>query len=386
KARFLYRIPLTSANADEVIQKRILEKTEEGNSILGKFYDKEKNIISTLFKFSDDSKGYKNYQSLEHFQNTFPFVPYQFNLFQDSITELSKHEVFTGRSQSTGERSLISVCHTIAKLLKSEKLDRIVAFPMMFDAIKHDFRSQVYTDITAAERGLLPVLAVDVLKALFLVKYIKGFKANVSNISILLLPKFDIDLAKFHKQVQEALNLLENQTYIQRTAGDLYDYLTNQEKDVEKEIKSTDIDPTAPGELLAGYLFDEILRDSKVKLDTNNQPYEFGKKLDDNVVGRDKDFYVNFITPLNANSVTTSNVNMFSIGRPNDLIVFLPDDKRLIDELRLIKKTEKYIQTTSSPSLDVTIQRILSEKAQQNQDRKRSVLNQLKESIGDARM
>ena len=67
----------------------------------------------------------------------------------------------------------------------------------------------------------------------------------------LLLPKFDVNLATFHKQVQEALNLLESQTYIQRTAGDLYEYLTNQEKDVENEIKSTDIDPTAPGELLA---------------------------------------------------------------------------------------------------------------------------------------
>jgi hypothetical protein len=142
----------------------------------------------------------------------------------------------------------------------------------------------------------------------------------------------------------------------------------------------------APGELLSGYLFDEILRDSKVKLDTNNQPYEFGKKLDDNVIGRDKDFYVNFITPLNANSVTTANINMWSAGRPNDLIIYLPEDKRLFDELRLIKKTEKYIQTSNSPSLDATKQRILSERAQQNQDRKRTVLNQLKESIGDAKM
>jgi hypothetical protein len=69
-------------------------------------------------------------------------------------------------------------------------------------------------------------------------------------VAILLLPKFDVDLAVFHKQVQEALNLLESQTYIQRSAGDLYEYLTNQEKDVENEIKSTDIDPTAPNELL----------------------------------------------------------------------------------------------------------------------------------------
>jgi hypothetical protein len=138
--------------------------------------------------------------------------------------------------------------------------------------------------------------------------------------------------------------------------------------------------------LLSTILFDEILRDSKVKLDTNNQPYEFGRKLDDAVLGRDKDFYVNFITPLNLNTVGAGNIPMWSAGRPADLIIALPEDKRLFDELRLIKKTEKYIQTTNSPSLDATKQRILSEKAQQNADRKRSVGNQLKAAIGDAKM
>ena len=81
-------------------------------------------------------------------------------------------------------------------------------------------------------------LAKEVLKALFLVKYVKGFHASLGNIAILLLPKFDVDLAVFHKQVQEALNLLESQTYIQRSAGDLYEYLTNQEKDVKTKSKA----------------------------------------------------------------------------------------------------------------------------------------------------
>lgn len=384
--RFVIKIPLTSANADEVIQKRLLLKNDDSNKMLSGVYDKEQNNIKTLLKFNDSSRQYQVYRDADHFVITYPFIPYQFDLFQAAIKALSDHNAFIGSQQSVGERSMLGVFQQVAKTYAEKDVHNIVSFAQMYEGIKDVLQSNIQSDILQAERSIDSDLAKEVLKALFLVKYVKGFHSTLSNIAILLLPKFDIDLAAFYKKVQEALNLLESQSYIQRTAGDLYEYLTNQEKDVENEIKSTDIDPTAPGELLAGYLFDEILRDSKVKLDTNNQPYEFGKKLDDNVVGRDKDFYVNFITPLNANSVTTSNVNMFSIGRPNDLIVFLPEDKRLINELRLIKKTEKYIQTTSSPALDATIQRILSEKAQQNQDRKRSVLNQLKESIGDARM
>jgi hypothetical protein len=386
QGRFAVKLPLTSANADEVIQKRLLLKNDDSNNLLNGIYDKEQNNVKTLLKFNDGSRQYQTYRDAEHFVNTYPFIPYQFDLFQASIKSLSDHNAFIGSQQSVGERSMLGVFQQVAKTYAEKDVTNIVSFAQMYEGIKDVLQSNIQSDILQADRSIDSDLAKEVLKALFLVKYVKGFQASVSNIAILLLPKFDVDLSVFHKQVQEALNLLESQTYIQRSAGDLYEYLTNQEKDVENEIKSTDIDPTAPGELLSGYLFDEILRDAKVKLDTNNQPYEFGKKLDDNVIGRDKDFYVNFITPLNANSVSTANINMWSAGRPNDLIIYLPEDKRLFDELRLFKKTEKYIQTSNSPTLDATKQRILSERAQQNQDRKRKVLNHLKESIGDAKM
>jgi hypothetical protein len=386
QGRFAVKLPLTSANADEVIQKRLLLKNADSNKLLNSIYDKEQNNVRTLLRFNDGSRQYQNYRDAEHFINTYPFIPYQFDLFQAAIKALSDHNAFIGSQQSVGERSMLGVFQQVAKTYAEKGIEDLVSFSQMYEGIKDVLQSNIQSDILQADRSLDSQLAKDILKALFLVKYVKGFQASVANIAILLLPKFDVDLSSFHKQVQEALNLLESQTYIQRSAGDLYEYLTNQEKDVENEIKSTDIDPTAPGELLADYLFDEILRDSKVKLDTSNQPYEFGKKLDDNLVGRDKDFYVNFITPLNANSISSANINMWSIGRLSDLIIFLPEDKRLFEELRLIKKTEKYIQLSNSPSLEPVKQRILSERAQQNQDRKRTLLNQLKESIGYSKM
>jgi|JI6StandDraft_1071083.scaffolds.fasta_scaffold02713_6 hypothetical protein len=386
QGRFAVKLPLTSANADEVIQKRLLLKNDNSNKLLNEIYDKEQNNVKTLLKFNDGSRQYQTYRDAEHFVNTYPFIPYQFDLFQAAIKALSDHNAFIGSQQSVGERSMLGVFQQVAKTYAEKDIENIVSFAQMYEGIKDVLQSNIQSDILQADRSINSNLAKEVLKALFLVKYVKGFQASTGNVAILLLPIFDVDLSVFHKQVQEALNLLESQTYIQRSAGDLYEYLTNQEKDVENEIKSTDIDPTAPNELLAEYLFDDILRDSKIRLDTNNQPYEFGRKLDDNLIGRDKDFYVNFITPLNANSVSTTNINMWSIGRPNDLIIYLPDDKRLFDELRLIKKTEKYIQTSSSPTLDPTKQRILSERAQQNQERRRTVINQLKGSIGDAKM
>lgn len=386
QGRFAIKIPLTSANADEVIQKRLLQKNNKSVKLLSDIYEEEKNNIRTLFEFTDGARKYNSYRDSEHFVMTYPFIAYQFDLFQSAIRALSDHNAFIGSQQSVGERSMLGVFQQVAKSYADKDVNCIVSFSEMYEGIKDVLQSNIQSDILQAERSIGSPLAVEVLKALFLIKYVKEFNASINNIVALILPKFDENIAAFKKKVQEALNLLESQVYIQRNAGDLYEYLTNQEKDVENEIKSTDIDSSAPSELLSGYLFEDILRDSKVKLDTNNQPYEFGKKMDDHIIGREKDFYVNFITPLFTDTVNVDNVSMFSIGNPYDLIVFLPEDKRLFDELRTIKKTEKYIQTSNSPALDPIKQRILSEKAQQNSDRKRNLLNHLKESIGDAKM
>lgn len=386
QGRFTIKIPLTSANADEVIQKRILLKNDDAGKMLTDIYEKEQNNVRTLLRFNEGSRQYQTYRDSEHFVNTYPFIPYQFDLFQAAIKSLSEHNAFIGSQQSVGERSMLGVFQHVAKVYGDKDINSIVSFGAMYEGIKDVLQSNIQSDIIQADKSIGSDLAKDILKALFLVKYVKGFQANIGNISILLLPEFNINLTPFRKQIQEALNLLENETYIQRNAGDTYEYLTNQEKDVENEIKHTVISTTAPGDLLSGFLFDEILRDAKVKLDTNNQPYEFGKKMDDSVLGREKDFYVNFITPLNANSVSTTNINMWSAGRPNDLILLLPEDKRLFDELRTIERTKLYVQTTNSSTIDPTKQRILEDKARQNQDRIIALVKQLKDNIGDARM
>ena len=53
--RFKIKLNLTSQNANEVIQKRLLEKTDEGKSDLNSIYTKVKNSISSIIHFSDRS-------------------------------------------------------------------------------------------------------------------------------------------------------------------------------------------------------------------------------------------------------------------------------------------------------------------------------------------
>lgn len=89
QARFSTRVKLTSADVEEVIRKRLLEKNGTGAAALSRTYAKESANFKTLFDFVDGAKTYRNYTDETHFVGTYPFVSYQFPLFQAAIEGIS---------------------------------------------------------------------------------------------------------------------------------------------------------------------------------------------------------------------------------------------------------------------------------------------------------
>src|SRR5699024_6123393 len=73
------RLSLSSANVDEVIKKRILEKNEAGKQTLTLLYDDKATVIKNLILFNDGVEK-KLYSDRENFADIYPFIPYQFNL------------------------------------------------------------------------------------------------------------------------------------------------------------------------------------------------------------------------------------------------------------------------------------------------------------------
>jgi len=386
-SRFGIKLGLTSKNADEVIQKRLLQKNSAGCKLLKQTYSQEHNNLKTIFAFEEGTRKYTQYKSDDHFILTYPFIPYQFDLLQEAVRALSEHNAFIGNKQSVGERSMLSVFQVVAKLNSALEIGSLATFDQMYEGTKESLQSNILADINSAEKsmGISHPLAVRVLKTLFMVKYVKGFQATVKNITTLLVSAFDTHLGSLQKEVQSALNLLEGETYIQRTAADKYSFLTNQEKDVENEIKSTELNPGETGNYLERLLFQEIITDNKIKLDGSNQPYEFGRKIDESLRSRDADIYLHFITPLYTNTSEVTNLAALSMdGR--DLIVHLNCDVHFLNELRLICKTDKYIQVNNSIDNDPIKHRIMQEKSAQNSERKKALLIKLKEAVGDAKI
>ena len=64
----------------------------------------------------------------------------------------------------------------------------------MFEGIRGALKSAIQSAINNAERHLGDPYAVRVLKALFLVKYVKEFKATLRNLNVLMLERFGKDM------------------------------------------------------------------------------------------------------------------------------------------------------------------------------------------------
>ncbi|NJN24279.1 MAG: hypothetical protein HC810_07690 [Acaryochloridaceae cyanobacterium RL_2_7] len=68
----------------------------------------------------------------------------------------------------------------------------------------------------AKQNPKLQSFDIDLLKVLFMVKYVKEVRPNPDNLTTLCLTQIDQDRLALKAEVQEALSRLEKQTLIQR--------------------------------------------------------------------------------------------------------------------------------------------------------------------------
>ena len=384
QARFANRMKLTSADVAEVIQKRLLTKTEEGVLLLSDIYHAQSNNFKTLFDFADGSQTYRNYQDRDHFIHSYPFIPYQFALFQSAIQNLSQHNAFEGKHSSVGERSMLGVFQQVAIQIGGHEIGQLATFDLMFEGIRTALKSNIQRAIIQAEKHLDGPFAIRLLKTLFLVKYVKEFKPTLRNLCVLMLDGFNQDLPALRKRVEEALSLLEQQTYVQRN-GELYEYLTDEEKDVEQEIKNTEVESSDVAAELEKIVFDHVIKHRKIRYDENSQDYPFSRKLDDRLHGRKYELAIHVISPFHENAESESILRMQSMGR-DELLVLMPADERLVRDILMYKRTEKYIRQNISITQQEAVKRILTDKGFQNLERYAELQQRVQSLMGKAKL
>ena len=197
---------------------------------------------------------------------------------------------------------------------------------------------------------------------------------------MLVYDRFGLDLPTLSKQVQDALTLLETQTYVQRN-GNVYEYLTNEEQVIEEEIKNVEIDSSEVSARLNKILSGDVVKTFKLRYAKNGQDFPFGYKLDDQPFGQQRELSLHFITP--EYPYAPEEIRMHSAGKDELRVILGPDDRVLAD-LRLLIKTEKYTRRKQTSSLSPVEEQILRAKATQNAQREKELVERIRKAVGRA--
>lgn len=363
QARFAIKLKLNSADVIEVIQKRLLAKKPEYEALMQDLWAEQGANLRTMFEFSRDSRKFSTSKAFteEDFEASYPLVNYEFELFQTALRCMSQYNMFDGRHASVGERSMLAVVGSTLQQSKDSTVGKLIPFDRLYDGIHDAIQSTANYRILQAERVLDPDikdLAVRLLKVLLLVKHVEGFIANTHNLRILLTDGFDTDLIDLERRIGEALRVLEHETYVQRV-GESYEYLTNEEQDIEQEIKNIDIDHTSVVGEFKDILLNDVIGRLKVQYGPQKKDFDFGLRIDQVQQGVQRPIWLDVSTAYDGHE----DARRAGMGARDTITLLLgQDDSTLFDDIQMHVKTTTYLRRTDSGNQSETRQRIIAGK------------------------
>ena len=359
QGRFDTRLSLSSANVDAVIKKRILDKTDTAAQTLRLLYDQKATIIKNLIVFNDGVEK-KLYANGRDFSEVYPFVPYQFNLLASVLTSIRTHGA-SGKHLSEGERSMLALFKESAAKLKDEEMGVIVPFHLFYDALEnfldHSHRGVIIraydnTKINP-EHEESGVFAINVLKTLFMIKYVLEIEANIDNITSLMISNIDDDRIELKGKVEDALKVLMQQMLVQKN-GSLYVFLTDEEQEINREIDSQNVEMAEVINKVSEMIFEDIFTDKKYRYPSFNGRYSFSfnQAVDDRPykANQNYDIGLRILTPWYEGGNDDATLRMMS-GQGKEVLVVLPNDAAFLDEIRQYLKIEKFLRLNTSTQL-----------------------------------
>lgn len=359
QGRFDTRLSLSSANVDAVIKKRILDKTDAAAQTLRLLYDQKATIIKNLIVFNDGVEK-KLYANGSDFSEVYPFVPYQFNLLASVLTSIRTHGA-SGKHLSEGERSMLALFKESAAKLKDEEMGVIVPFHLFYDSLEnfldHSHRGVIIraydnTKINP-EHKESGVFAINVLKTLFMIKYVMEIEANIDNITSLMISNIDDDRIELKGKVEDALKVLMQQMLVQKN-GSLYVFLTDEEQEINREIDSQNVEMAEVINKVSEMIFEDIFTDKKYRYPSFNGRYSFSfnQAVDDRPykANQNYDIGLRILTPWYEGGNYDATLRMMS-GQGKEVLVVLPNDAAFLDEIRQYLKIEKFLRLNTSTQL-----------------------------------
>ncbi|MBQ1471780.1 MAG: BREX system P-loop protein BrxC [Eubacterium sp.] len=360
QGRFDTRLSLSSANVDEVIKKRILEKNDLGAQTLRLLYEHDATTIKNIITFDDNTSEKRLYDSTQDFCALYPFVRYQFNLLGSTLTKIRTHGA-SGKHLSEGERSMLALFKESAMYLKDAEVGTLVPFHLFYDGLEnfleHTHRGVIIRAFDNKrinpEGKTKDVFAINVLKTLFLIKYVEEIDSTVENVTSLMISSVHDDRATLKGQVEDALRVLQKEMLVQKQ-GSEYIFLTDEEQEINRLIDQEFVEGSEKTMRVSSMIFDGILRDSKYIYPKFSGRYAFGYNqiVDDRPrkSGNPYEISLRIITPMYDGNTDPSALRLRS-GQGMEVLVVLPNDDSFLQEIEQYLKIEKFLRSGASEKL-----------------------------------
>lgn len=385
--RFKTRLSLSSSNTDEVIQRRLLSKKESVLPDLENAWEEKGDVLRNQLTFDQSGPTLRNYEGPQSFVANYPFAPYHFQLVQKVFEEIRKVGA-TGAHLAYGERSMLDAFQMAAKSIADEQIGALVPMHAFYRAVEGFLDTAVKRTIDqAGENQSLDDFDINILRVLFMIRYVDLIKGTLDNLITLSIEQIDEDRLALRRQMEETLHRLEKENLITRS-GDEFVFLTNEERDITRKIKATDISGADENRALADLIFKDLLKDkNKFRYHINKTDYSIGRYLDGHPLdGRyDADLVLEVVSPLDPDYAQYTEAGCInkSAERNGQGLIKLGDDKEFFNELRTWLKTNKFIRLNDDGS-NADLTRILADRGRENQERRKRLRATLENRLLEA--
>lgn len=387
QGRFNTRLSLSSASVDEVIKRRILAKNETAERLLRLVYQQNISIMRNLFSFAPGTiADLKGYSSEDEFVESYPFVPYQFKLLQEVLVQVRKHGS-SGKHLSGGERSMLSAFQEAAQQVKLQDENCFVPFYCFYDTVHTFLDGAVRRVIDRADRAAqagdgLKKQDVNVLKLLFLIRYVEGLASSIENLSTLMVDNIHADKITIRRALQESLDRLVHENYVSRS-GETYLFLTDEEQDVNREIRSSVVDQNDVLRMIGQAVFSDLYPGKKYRY-KNRYDFSYDPMIDFAPLGQPSgSIKLNLITLASGLQDTEADRQRLLLQSSADhaAIVQLDASCDYYQEFEEVRRIEQYVKQHNVSQLSESLRKIVQGKQNEAKKREKTATDLLKEAI-----
>ena len=218
-------------------------------------------------------------------------------------------------------------------------------------------------------------------------KAVKEIKANVEQITSLMVSSVDDDRLALKERVEEALKHLIRQTLVQKN-GDIFVFVTDEEQEVNREIErqGQSIEQSEIIAKVSELIFDGMYDEKKYRYPAFNGRYQFAfNQVVDNrpyKANQNNDLTLKILTPYSDEMAPEQTLRLVS-GQSRCVLVALPDDRSFLEEIRTALSIEKFLRYDAVNTI-TKYEQIKEAKKVEMRDRNAAAKLFLEEALKDA--